>query len=328
MLVPRLNRLFDTRMFWRTFLFVLLVSGMLAAGAPRAHADYWGSTEVGVYEKTMMEEIARAIEGALLGALKAAAIQALNQQVGQIIGGGGSSGQALFITNYNDFLYQGPAERTELYMNDFFTMMTRGKGSSANYAGAGDRGGGIKDSFANYLITVGRNVTVARSSSVTNLEEYTASPQAMFAEGDWRAFNAFFSNLANNPFGFAFQAEQVYQNKLEQEQREALVKAQSAGGFLPSEAGGAVIAPGSVIEAAQVQVQNLPNTFLATATNPGELLAGVVSAMANKIISNLVQNGIGQVQSNIQRESGNVKNQVDAAQNRDIRSQGPGAGFR
>lgn len=315
-------------MFWRVLLFWLFVSSILMVGAPRAQADYWGSTEVGVSKKTMMEEIARAIEGALLGALKAAAIQALNQQVGQLIGGGGSSGQALFITNYNDFLYQGPAERTELYMNDFFTMTTRGKGSSANYASAGNRGGGIKDSFANYLITVGRNVTVARGTpNVTNLEEYTASPQAMFAEGDWRAFNAFFSNPANNPFGFALQAEQAYQNKLAQEQQIALAK-KSEGGFLPSESGGSIIAPSGVIEAAQIQVQNLPNQMLATAENPGALLAGVVSAMANKVISNLIQNGIGQVQSNIQRETGNVQNQVDTALNRDIRSQGPGAQFR
>ncbi len=312
----------------RGVVFVLVfVSFGFFVSPQAARADYWGSSYYAEYAKQIMEVIARTIEGALLGALKAAAIQMLNQQVGQLIGGGGSSGQALFITNYNDFLYQGPAQQAELYMNDFFTMTTRGKGSSANYSGVGESGG-IGGNYASYLVSVGKQATVQSGAPrTTNLEEYTASPQAMFAEGDWRAFNAFFSNPANNPFGYSLQAEQAYQNKLAQEQQIALAK-KSEGGFLPSQQGNTVVAPAGVIQAAQIQVQNLPNTFLASASNPEELIAGVVAAMANKMISGLIQNGIGQVQSNIQRETGNVQNQIDSSLNQELRSQGPGARFR
>ncbi|MFZ2299543.1 MAG: hypothetical protein WAW00_00195 [Candidatus Moraniibacteriota bacterium] len=312
----------------RRIVFSVLFISMLLFSVPRgAHADYWGASYAAVGMDQMISQIKRAIEGALLGALKSAAIQALNQQVGQLIGGGSSSGQALFITNYDDFLYKGPAQRTELYMNDFFTMTTRGKGSSANYSGAGSSGG-IGGNYASYLTSVGKQATVQQGAPrTTNLEEYTSSPQAMFAEGDWRAFNAFFSNPANNPYGYSLQAEQAYQNKLAQEQQEALVQAQSAGGFLPSRSGNTVVAPGGSIQAAQTDVQNLPNTFLATATNPGELLSGVIAAMANKMVSGLIQNGIGQVQSNVQRENGNVQNQVSTALEQATKAQGPGAAF-
>ena len=316
--------MFSKRVQIATLLFVVVV---FFVPPQTARADYWGSEAMGVAMDQMMTTIKRVIEGALLGALKSAAIQALNQQVGQLIGGGSSSGQALFITNYNDFLYKGPAKQTELYMNDFFTMTTRGKGSSANYSGAGSSGG-IGGNYAAYLTSVGKQATVQQGAPrTTNLEEYTKSPQAMFAEGDWRAFNAFFSNPANNPYGYSLQAEQAYQNKLAQEQQVALTKAQSAGGFLPSEQNGTVVAPGGSIQAAQVDVQNLPNQVLANADNPETLIAGVIGAMANKMISGLVQNGIGQVQSNVQRENGNIQSQVSAALDQATKAQGPGAAF-
>ena len=318
----------NTKMLPKSVPIVLSLIGVVLFSAPQAaRAGTWGESYAAQGMTQMIDEVQRAIEGALLGALKTAAVQALNQQVGQLIGGGNSSGQALFVTNYNDFLYQAPAQRTELYMNDFFTMTTRGKGSSTNYSGAGSSGG-IGGNYSSYLESVGRQATVQQGAPrTTNLEEYTTSPQAMFAEGDWRAFNAFFSNPANNPYGYSLQAEQAYQNKLEQEQREALVKAQSAGGFLPSEQGGTVVAPGGSIQAAQNDVQNLPNQVLATADNPAELLSGIIGAMANKLVSGLIQNGIGQVQSNVQRENGNVNSRVSTALEQATKAQGPGAAF-
>lgn len=311
----------------RTMVFAVVFAGFGIFLPPQmAHADYWGSSYYAETMKQMMEELTREIEGALLGALKVAAIEMLNNQVGQLIGGG-ASGRPLFITSYDDFLYKGPAQRTELYMNDFFTMTTRGKTSSANYVGTGGSGG-IGGNYASYLESVGRQATIQQGALRTvNLEEYTTSPQTMFAEGDWRAFNAFFSNPANNPYGYSLQAEQAYRNKLEQEQQEALVKAISAGGFLPSESSGKVMTPAGSIQAAQTNVQNLPSQMLANATNPEELLAGVVSAMANKMVSSLIQNGIGDVQSIIQKESGNVGSQASSVLSQSLGKQGPGANF-
>lgn len=288
--------------------------------APPAHASAWGMLNIfGSLMQTMIESVQRQIQAALLGSLKMAAVQMLNNQVGQLIGGG-TSGQARFITNFNDFLYQGPAQRTELYMNDFFTLTTRGRSSSANYVGTG---GG---NYSGYLESVGRQAIGGGTQGEINLGDYTASPQTMFAEGDFRAFNAFFSNPYNNPYGYSLEAEKAYQNKLAMEQQAAIVEAQSSG-FLGAKRGDAVITPAGSIEAATTNIQNIPNQIIASATNPGEFLSGVVSAMANKVVTNLVQNGIGQVQSNIQREIGGVNSQVNSALKQATGSLGPAAPF-
>jgi hypothetical protein len=303
----------------------IMVSGLMFLGVvfflfPQpVRADVWAANFAAAVMKQMLEKIARQIEGSLLGSLKMAAVQMLNQQVGQLIGGG-TSGQARFIVNFNDFLYQGPAQRTELYMNDFFTMTTRGRGSSANYIGAS---GG---NYSGYLESVGRQA-IGGTQGEINLEEYTASPQTMFAEGDFRAFNAFFSNPYNNPFGYSLEVEKAYQNKLAMEQQAAAIKATAAGGYLPVEQNGMVITPAGSIQAAVTNIQNIPNQIIASATNPGEFLSGVVSAMANKVVTNLVQNGIGQVQSNIQREIGGVNSQVNSALKQATNLYGPAAPF-
>src|SRR3989338_3968845 len=191
-------------------LLMIFVSGMFFMMPQTAHADAWGANMAAAIMKQTMEQIARQIEGALLGSLKMAAVQMLNNQVGQLIGGG-AGGQARFITSFDDFLYRRPQQRTDLYMNSFFTLTTRGKGAQANYIGIGDMGG-IGGSYASYLQSVGKQAIVGKGTIGTlNLEEYTASPQAMFAEGDFRAFNAFFSNPYNNPYGYSLKAEEANQ---------------------------------------------------------------------------------------------------------------------
>lgn len=291
--------------------------------APPAHASMWGLVDIfGDLIQNMMERMQRQIEGAVIGSLKMAAVQMLNQQVGQLIGGG-AAGQARFITNYNDFLYQGPAQRTELYMNDFFTLTTRGKGSSANYISAGSGGG----NYVGYLESVGRKATVESGAPCTVDLGESANSETMFEEGDFRGFNAFVSNPCNNPYGYALEAEDAYQGELMRQQQVAAIKAASSGGFLPGEENGNVITPAGAIEAMTTNIQKLPMDIIANASNPAELLSGVVSAMATKVVTNLVQNGIGQVQSNIQREIGGVNTQVNAARNQATGQLGPAAPF-
>lgn len=286
------------------------------------HAQMWGTSDIfGDLMMQMMDNIKRQIEGALLGTLKMAAIQMLNSKVGQLVGGGTGS-RPLYITNFNEFLYQTPRQNANLYMNDFFSMTTRGKGSSANYVSTGSSNG-LGNNYVSYLTSAAKSATTENSgAAVYDLEEYTPSPDQMFATGDFRGLNAFFSNPANNTFGYTLQAERAYQNQLETEQQLATTKALSSG-FIPEEENGVVVAPAATIQAAVTNVQDLGNKMIAGASNPGELMSGVVSAMANKLVNNLIQKGVGEVQSKINREIRNVDNQVSGEMNTQIRSLGP-----
>lgn len=300
---------------------------MTISSVPTAHAGVWGESIAAAKMKQMMEVIYRNIEGVLLGTLKVAATQIINAQINQLVGGG-TTGQALFITNYESFLYQEPMQKTDLYMNDFFTLTSRGKYSSANYVGVGNMDGSINGSYSSYLVSQAKNATVDRASEQPqmNLEEYTQSPNAMFAEGDWRAFNAFFSNPANNPYGYTMLAEETYQNKLSQEIEIQTVKAQSSG-FKPVEKGGQVITPSATIDSLVSNIQNMGNNIITNASNPAEFLSGVVTGMITKTVNGLIQRGIGQVQANIQREIGSVSTQVNSSIKSATQSSGPGAKF-
>ena len=308
--------------FGKVFFVALLLLGI---SAPQAHAGYWGESISAAIMKQAMEKIYNQIQGVLLGTLKVAAVQTLNAQVGQLIGGG-VTGKPLFITNYNSFLYQDPLQKTNLYMNDFFTSTTRGKGSSANYISAGDVSG-VSNNYPGYLEQLGRQATTDKNTtSQYSLDQYTSSPQTMFTEGDWRGFNAFVSNPANNPYGYTLMAESAYQNKLSSEIEIQKVKAQSSG-FQPVEKSGQVVTPAGSLEALTTNVQNMGNNIITNATNPSELLSGVVTSMVNKTVNGLVQTGIGQVQANIQREIGGVAGQVNGTLRDATQSLGPAARF-
>lgn len=311
------------------FLFVLVLN--LALSASPVRAGVWGESIAATLLGETLEVIKRQIEGAILGTLKVAAIKVLNSKVAQMVGGS-SVGDALFITDWGDFLYNNPAEKTKLFMNDFFTLTTRGKYASANYVGIGDVAGNVSGNYAGYLRARAENsigVFDQKTGSYMeyDLDQYADNPERMFLEGDWRGFNAFFSNPMNNPFGYELVAQGVYAERLAQEQEAAKTRAISPGFVGPTDANGNTIAPAATIEAMTVNVQNIGNNLIAAAENPGEFLSGVVGALVNKTVSSLVQRGVGQVQANIQRGIDSVDNKVVGALNQANRALGPAAQF-
>ncbi len=295
---------------------------------PQARAGVWGESIAATLMDQVITTVKRSIEGAILGTLKVAAIEILNSKVGQMVGGG--SGDPLFITDWNEFLYDTPAQQARLYMNDFFTITTRGKYSSANYTGIGDAAANITGNYPAYLVARSQSVIAAQSedgmTAIYDLDEFTANPATMFAEGDWRGYNAFFSNPANNPFGYSIMAQGAYANRLATARESARVEAQSSG-FIGQKKNGRTIAPAATIAGMVTNVQNIGNNMIATATNPGEFLTGVVSAVVNKTITSFVQAGVGKIQAKIQREVRNVDNQVAGALNNLNKQLGPAAKF-
>lgn len=309
----------------RYTVFVLMLVGMLIMPIQRANAWYCDGCQ-GAMLKYMLENIRIAIEGAMLAALKIAAVETLNSQVGQMITGGGNGGRPLVITNYNDFLYRAPSQRAGLYMNDFFTLTTRGKSYGSNYIPYGGHSN-FRGNYNAFLIASAQQTIWGSGATIVNLEEYTPSPEQMFATGDWRAFNAFFSNPANNPFGYALQAEQAYQQKLAMEQEQARIKAMSGGGFLPVERNGNVITPARTIGDVVEHVTTLGNTIVAAAQNPAELAGGVILAVANKMINNLIQRGLGEMQTKLHREMGNIDKAIFNYNNSEFEKWGAGVMF-
>jgi len=313
------NKIFIQNFNIKFFSVFLLLCFSFALFPHEVRAESWGSNYYSTIIDQMITTIKRQIEGAMLGTLKMAATEMLNSQVMGFVGGGAGS-EPLFITDFKEFLHQDPKEKVDLFMNDFFSMTTGGKSASANYVGAEADGSIRGGDYTAYLINVAKRETTERRTSRYDLDQY-GGVNAL-ARGDARAFHAFFRNPMNSPYGYTSEAVQMYQEQLQAEQTVAATKALSSG-FLPKEQGGRVMSPAATIQAATTNAQNLGNNILAAAQNPGEILSGVIVAMANKMVTNLIQKGVGEIQSKIKKEIRNIDNQVYGTIKQATREMGP-----
>lgn len=321
------SEIFLKRIVLRKALVLILVLSVGLSASP-ARAGYWGESLMAVTLDQLITTIKSQIEGAILGTLKVAAVTMLNSKVGQMVGGS-SAGNSMIISDWDQFLYQAPAEKVNVYMNDFFSSVTQGKYASANYVGVGDTQGDVNGGYVAYLVG-GAQQSIGMEGSAGgfqyNLDEFSSSPEQIFQNGDWRGFNAFVSNPMNNPWGFQIATQGVFSEQLAKEQKKADVKSK-ASGFKAPEAGGKTVAPVATIEGMVKDTQNIGNQIIAAAKNPGEFLSGVVGALVNKTITNLVQRGVGQVQANIKREIGNFDKKVTAKLNQVDKQLGPAAKY-
>lgn len=277
-----------------------------------AKAETWGSNVMSAVMKQLMENILYQIRGILLGTLKQTAMDTIVKNIDNMIAGTGTE-SAMFITDWNDFLVEKPLKETELFMNDFFTLTTRGKAYGSSYVPSGE-----SSNYAGYLVNQARRATVETGLPQYDLDQYVSDPSDMFASGNWRAFGSFISNPANNPFGYTLTAQSVQQAELENKRKEAEAKSTAYAGYKPQEAAdGTVITPGSTIKDIQSNANDMGNKIIANAEHVPE----IISAIVTRTITNTIKNGIGNVERYAQREITKKTNEAQRKVNQAIMPQ-------
>jgi len=241
-----------------------------------------------------LDEIKEQIMAALLGALKQAAIDTINETVNNLISGTTQAG-SLFITDWEDYLFNSPRNEAGAYMNDFFTVTSRGK-SSGNFQSA--CGG---ESFTEWRTSKAKqyiNTEVDYTALQSDFEEYACDTIKMFDQGTWDAYIAFMQPN-NNPIAYQLIAESVYEKKVREKEEEAKAEAISYQGFKAKKSeNGIVLTPGSTLEEITASANTISDQAIATATNPGEMVGLVVG----KIASQVIKQGIGNARQNVQNE--------------------------
>ena len=312
-----------------TFFVFALVANMFFF-VPQAKAC-WGCAIAAELLGQALDTIKRQLEGALLGTLKVTANAVLSSQVSQMIGGN-SVREALIVTDWNDFIYKQPAAEVNLYMNDFLTQSTRGTHSSNNYVEAEGIARSVGGNYPAYLVdTTKQALGMSEGSEMGglayDLDQYCESPDVIFNTGNFMCLSSFMSNPGNNPYGFTMVAAAVKARKMDEKIEEAKTKAQSSGFVGKTDKNGRTITPAATVEAMLSDVQNIGNTMIASATNPGEFLTGVVSAVVNKAVTGIVQKGVGKIQASIQKEVNQLSRQARATLNGINKDLGPAAKF-
>ncbi|MFA5776923.1 MAG: hypothetical protein WC906_00535 [Parcubacteria group bacterium] len=316
----------------RAFLSKKIISIVLFLGISLAphfcHAFWPADWALNAQMTVMLETMQQQILGATMGALKQAAIQTVNQTVNnamsQITGEKGPR----FIVNWDDFIISEPLDKAELYMNDFFSSVIRGRGSSSNYSGFGSElamgnnftgskvagasilkegvvaGNFTSDSLrGNYLGSLeeeAKNLTVNATIPVCDI----TNASGMFSGKDWKVFSGVIGKDTCNKFGFNNISTSIYLSQISSQQEIAKTKSVAYQGFNATTSGGLVITPGSTIAAIQAQVEDLPNKVLAAAKSAPEIITSLVTRLATKTI----QQGIGQAQQYVQKEINNNVN--------------------
>jgi hypothetical protein len=273
---------------------------------PKAQATLWPGIDPAI--RTGLEEVMKLIDGLIVGVLKQQSIQMLDSQI-NILAGRGAGGQPAFITNWEDYLINKPMHQTNVYMNDYVSRMTRGKGTYSGYS--------TSEGFAN-----SGNYSANLSQSVQPLGNkdpqltYEGSPDQMFASGSLKNFELYLSGI-NNPWAFNIEFQNKQKQVFEETKQVAQAKSIANQGFPGTSA-----SPGILAKEMMANVQNMPNAVLANATSLSEVITSLVSQM----ISRSITQGFSSVQRSVSRATSSV-NRVNTSINNTVNTYGPGARF-
>jgi hypothetical protein len=228
-----------------------------------------------------------------------------SEQVSNLISGT-SSGDSKIIGNYKDFLYTEPLDNAKLYMNDYLTQLTSGRGSASSYIPNGSTGfgSGMGESYASTLKSVALKSTI---EPVATKFDYPGNPgENLFADGFNNLDKLVDPEKTNNPWTIEKDAQQKFQQRLEAEQTAAFAESIAGKGMRSTKSGDTITTPGALIADNMANVMDLGNKIIAGSQSIPEAITAVVT----QIITQSISSGIGKAAENVQRE-GNVSNWVN-----------------
>lgn len=299
---------------------IFLAAILLFSSAKSAEAAAWPITDPAY--KQMLEELYKKIHGIINGAMKKAAVMALNSQINVMVGGG-SGGGPRFIVNWQDYLVSQPENQARNYMNDYISQMTAGKGSLSSYISAGKSAG---EGFFSMSYTASLNQIAQNVINPVMLKPtYEGDPSQMFASGNFKNLGLYTSGV-NNPWALNTYVDSKYNQLLEENKRRAETKAIANKGYIgvgEKNGEGLITFAGSSVGDLVANAQDLGNKILAAATDPGEMITAVVSQVMNKAM----QVGFTSVQGAIQKGTTRVQARVNSGINSAVNQYGPAARF-
>lgn len=191
----------------------------------------------------------------------------------------------------------------------------------------------------------------AQKMAILNEACPTNVRQNMFAEGNLRCFNTF---LRNNTWDFTLEAKEQYDSAVIEIRRQSEAKFIAFQGFLPSTTerssstrnldplgnvvqgvgqgirnigskirSDQITTPGSLIKEITAQATNIGTQFAAGTSSPSEFVGYLAGAYINRMIMNVVNDGVGKVKSVINREVKQVQETLNDARREIERNIGP-----
>lgn len=329
--------------FEKTVLVVLLSSFLSFLPIHKSNAAIWPAIDP-TYQR-VIDTVYEQLQGVIMSALKQAAAKMINQQVNKLVGGSASSG-TMFITNWEDFLVNEPKKQADKYINDYLSQLTKGRGSASSYiSSSGSSVLGAYDSkssegfFGGKVLGSDDETTTTTASSGNYYEElldtakkattektepevtYEGNPSDMLSGKNFSKFNLYLSPTAiNSKFAMGLVwAPYKQQQYLQNQEKIAAAQSVAYKGFKGATKDGIVITPGSTVEQAVANAQDIGNKILASSEKPAEMISSIVS----QIVTQALQQGIGEVSSMVDQQVNQVTDKVVNARDQALSKYGP-----
>jgi hypothetical protein len=296
-------------------LFTVVFFNLTFFNVPQANAwETFITAPMGV----LLDQMIQIVKGVILGAAKKKALAALDQEMNHLLSGN-SSGGAMFITNWNDYLVKEPRKKSDLYINAYIDNVTSGQGSIFGYASAG--GEGVGGSYMSQMKQLAQKST---SDQPALQVTFRSDPSKIFSgKNPFQQVNLYFSGV-NNAWGLRDNVRMEYRENLTDEKASAQSMSIAYKGFKGTEVSGYITNPGSLIEEAKAGVQNTGPNIIASAQD----IPGILTAIVTQMITKSVEQGIGTVQANVHKEITDIKNNTTTQMNSAIETQGPAALYK
>lgn len=304
--------------FIRSLAIILLFS-FLFFPAHRSEAAAWPAIDPVI--NSALTKIMDQIKAMLLGVAKQAAIKAIQEEMTYLITGKSSSG-AMFVTDWNDYLKTRPQAAANLVINDYISQSLRGRGSLTGYISATQtQAEGVGMSYVSKLGQLAQNIT---SDPPEAQVTFTGEPTKIFSgPNPFQQMNLYLWDN-NDSFDYLTNVQKRYIAELDRQENMAEVRVISGQGFPGNDSDGMTITPGALIKDQLAKVQSMGMDMVATARELPELITSVVSMT----ISQTIQQGIGNLQSQVHREITNVRNNAKTQMNKKIQEIGPAAYYK
>jgi len=262
---------------------LLLFIVIFSTGVPRpASAFIWGgslATYASNFIKTALEKMASEIENAAVVAFKEDFLKSLNGEVNAVISGN-TSGNALIIVDWNNFIETTAQKKADIYVNDLITMATRGA-STIDYSG---RVGSHKSKMELVMKSASKDLDFSLALR-PDYDEYVSSGKLsdMFADGSWAPFSASFQSNNYAP-SVALNIQAIKQQKYEQAKEQQKTEAMSSGYKSVKDDQGRITTPSELVKATAVKINTASLDMVINAQGLADTLAAMASKMAMKTL--------------------------------------------
>jgi hypothetical protein len=276
---------------------VILIAGIFGYQRP-VYAGAWGESMAAAQVEVYLDRALRTFEQAVVASLKIQASKLVKDRLELLLTG--TNGTAMYITNYEDFIYNSSQKQVQIYMDGFFNRVA--VGISADTRAVVDAiEAGVDEEIFGTEEQLRPTIDDYVQGGAVNVYDQSRG-------GGLAALSELASGRNNLPADLYVNARSAARAQMQQQQNSAAVQAISGQGFIGkvNPQTNLIQTPGIVVKELTAFAESLPMQIMAVA----ESIPEIVGSMAAQVVTQTIQDGISKVTEPIDNQLRNAHNEI------------------